>query len=1011
MKKRQKTVLALWAGVSALLIGALVAGNVYASSWDQILGEYFGYVGESTSGTGEKKFVSEFSSQEEVVEAIRANNRETTGEGAVLIRNEKNALPLSSGNNVSVFGITSTFWFDLDRLSDKKSSPMNAQLKENGINLNKELSLFYKTSNHTAWGNADPKGDGDGAGEWKIDEIPYSEYTETVKNSYKDFNDAAIIVISRSCGEGADLPRATDRWGGSKDKHYLELSAEEEQLFQAVKDADFKKRIVVVHTDNAFELSFIDKYDIDAVLWVAGTGTEGGAPVGDILTGKINPSGRTVDTFTTDNLSAPVMQNFGDYRFVDSNGDETGFSYVNCAEGIYVGYKYYETRYEDILTHRGGAGSFDYDSLVVASMGHGLSYTDFTWSDYTCNYNDETDQFDISVNVKNSGTKYAGKDVVEIYSQSEYTNYDIEKGIEKAAVNLVGFAKTSLLNPGEVENIKISVDRKELASFDSSTGKYLLEKGNNYLAAGRNAHDALNNILTERNVITTGNTALVGKYVVETDDFNTYSEKVSNKFSDCKLEDAKYLSRSNWSVMEEIGTSTWVNGAKTGLLYADGMKSGISNTTNGNKDVNYKVVSEARLARLSATGWAASGNPHDPNDKTIYPDVLFDQPGDAVLADAMGKDYDDPIWDEILDKVKLDEARHIYEFGCYNIPEMPAIVKPALHAADGPEGVGQKNGCAQVLIASTWNKNLMEKYGKLQGEYGLWGGAQGWYAPGMNLHRSPFSGRNYEYTSEDPFMTGATAIMIIRGATSKGLATVAKHMAMNGQETNRQATGAVATYATEQCMRETYLKAFEMIIHDGNTYGIMQSMNRVGDIRARSNYQMNVALAEEEWGYTGYYVTDYNNIPNPQEVLACLAGGCNAQLYGSGNKLADSDMKLNGVRYLLRDTAHRILNYSIHSSTMDGFTKDSTYSTGVPVYVLMLVAVDVVVVAILASGILLTLRNYSLANRNCTDAGVLKANKILNIVYWAIVATFIIAAIVIFFSWGLPLLKQAFEIK
>ncbi len=1011
MQKKQKIVLGIWAGVSAVLIGVLAAGNAYAASWDQILGEYFGIVGEKTSGTGNKKFVSEYSSQEEVVEAIRANNRETTGEGAVLIRNEKNALPLSSGNNVSVFGITSSMWMELDRLSDKKSSPINAQLKENGINVNRELSLFYKTNSHTKWGDADPKGDGDGEGAWKIDEVPYSEYTDDVKNSYKDYNDAAIIVISRSCGEGADLPRATDRWGGSKDKHYLELSDEEEQLFQAVKDADFKKRIVVVHADNAFELSFIDKYDIDAVLWVAGTGVDGGTPVGDILAGKINPSGRAVDTFTTDNLSSPTMQNFGDYRFVDSSGNETGYTYVNCAEGIYVGYKYYETRYEDTLTNRGGVGSFDYDSLVVASMGHGLSYTDFTWSDYTCTYDESTDKFDISVNVKNTGSQYAGKDVVEIYSQSEYTDYDIAKGIEKSSVNLVGFAKTGLLQPGDTENIKISVDRKELTSYDSSTGKYLLEKGNNYLAAGRNAHDALNNILTVRNVISTGNSSLVSKYVVEADDFNTYSNKVSNKFEDCKLDDAKYLSRNNWSLMDEKGNvDTWVSGAKTALLYADGIKSGISNTTNGDKEVNYKVVSNERLARLSATGWAASGNPNDPNDKSVYPDVKFDQSGDAVLADVIGKSYDDPTWEEVLDKVKFEDARHIYEFGCYNIPEMPAIVKPALHAADGPEGVGQKNGCAQVLIAATWNKDLMEKYGRLQGEYGLYSGAQGWYAPGMNLHRSPFSGRNYEYSSEDPFMTGYTATMIIRGAASKGLATVAKHMALNGQETNRQANGAVATYATEQCMRETYLKAFEMIIKDGNTYGIMQSMNRIGDIRARSCYELNVKYAEEELGYTGYLLTDYNNIPDSQEVLACLAGGCNAQLYGSGNKLSDEDINLNGVRYLLRDGAKRILNYSIHSSVMDGFTKDSTYSSGVPVYVLMLVGLDVVVVAILALGILLQLKTFALANHNVTDVKVLKTNKILRIVYWSVVGALVIAAIVIFFSWGLPLLKQAFEI-
>ncbi len=1010
MEKKQKLVLGLWAGVSAVIIGALTAGNIYAASWNQILGEHFGFVGESTSGTGEKKFVSEYSSKEEVVAAIAEYNKQATGEGTVLIRNENNALPLSEGNNVSVFGVTSATWFELDRLSDRKAAPMSAQLKNNGVNLNKDLSTFYKTSSHFNWGDGDPKGDGDGEGNWKIDEIPYSEYTTDVKNSYKNYNDAAIIVISRSCGEGADLPRATDRWGGSKDKHYLELSAEEEQLFQAVKDEDFKKRIVVVHTDNAYQLDFIQKYNIDAVVWAAGTGVEGGTAVGDILTGKINPSGRTVDTFLYDNLSSPTMQNFGDFRFADSIGNLTGLTYVNCAEGIYVGYKYFETRYEDVLTHRGGVGSFDYDSLVAAPMGFGLSYTTFDWSDYSCTYNEASDQFDISVKVKNSGSKYAGKDVVEIYSQSEYTTYDEDNGIEKASVNLVGFAKTELLNPGDSETVEIKVNRSELASYDSTKGKFLLEKGNNYIAAGRDAHDALNNILTERGVITTGSANMVNKYVVSADDFETYSEGVSNKFSDCTLEDATYLSRSNWSVMDVEGPETWVSGVKTGLTYADGMKTGISNTTNGDKEVNFKKTSDARIAKMKATGWAASGNPHDPNDKTQYPDVVFGASNDAVLADVIGKDFNDEKWDEVLDNVTLEHARSIYEYGCYNIPEMSEVVKPSLHAADGPEGVGQKNGCAQVMIAATYNVDLMERYGVLQGEYGLNSSTQGWYAPGMNLHRSPFSGRNYEYSSEDPYMTGVMGRLIIKGAASKGLACVAKHMALNGQETNRQANGAVGTYATEQCMRETYLKAFKMIIDDGNTYGIMQAMNRIGDIRARSSYALNTKLVRGEWGYEGYLLTDFNYIPVTDEVLACLSGGCNAQLY-NGNKLADADLNLNGVRYRLREGAHYILNYQLHSSTMDGFTRDSTYNSGVPVYVLMLIGVDTVVLAVLVLGFLLKVKNYSLINSGCIDAGALKTNKILNIVYWSVVGALILTVVIVFFSWGLPLLKQAFEIQ
>lgn len=1005
LSKRQKIITIIWGAVSALLIALLIWGNVFAASFDQILSSYFGRTGEGSSGLGEKTYVSDYKTKDDALAAFSDLNKEIIKEGTVLMYNN-GGLPLDkSSEKLSVFGMSSALWMTLDRIPQTKNAVFANSLEDYGFSVNGELRKFYNTSKHTKWGQGDPKGNGDGEGDWKIDEVPQSEYTDAVKNSYKNFNDAAIIVLSRGSGEGADLPRSMDRFGGDADRHYLQLTKEEDELFEAVGKAGFKKTIVILHSAGAFQMDFIKKYKVDAVLWTAGTGVDGIKSLAPILAGDYNPSGRLVDTYSYDNYSSPAMQNFGDSRFVDESGKLTGYSYVNYAEGVYVGYKYYETRYEDVVMGKGNAGAFNYDEVVAAPFGFGLSYTTFDWSDYKCEYDSVSDSFKISVKVTNTGDK-PGKDVVQIYSQSEYTAYDVANGIEKPAVNLCGFAKTGeLAKNGGSETVEITVPRYELAVYDAKgAGTYILDAGNHYLTAATDAHAAVNNLLKAKGFNVQGDADMVKNFNYETTDDETYAGDVKNKFDNASLNDAVYLSRNDWSAMDGKGIN-WVNLENSKLSYATQVKEGISNTTNKAKTVNVAVASADLVKNLSATGWAASGNP---NAIDSYEAITTGAKNDIKLAEVIGVDYGDEKWDLLLDKLDVETMHNLYKTGAYSTIEIGVIDKPITHEYDGPEGLHVVHGTAELMISATWNNELAERYGKINGSIGILDNVNGWYAPGIDIHRTPFSGRNYEYFSEDAFLTGVFGAEITKGAQSKGLSVVLKHMALNDQESNRDANGAVATFCKEQAIREIYLRPFEMCVKDGNALGIMQGMNRIGYTRCRSNYNLNIGVVREEWGFKGLIITDYN-IMDTEESMACISGGCNLQLYGQGNPLTETTSK--GVQYMLREAAHHVLYFVANGNALNGYTADTSYNPGVANYVLILIALDIFIVAMLGLGLWLKLYGYKLKNDGCTDEKILKKNKILNIVYWAVVGAFVLAVIIIFFAWGLPLLRQAFEIS
>ena len=555
MTKNQKIRLGVVSGACAVAVGALIALNCIAASYNNILTTEFGKVGE-TVAIGH----SDYDSMEEALDAFTTEmNESVVEEGAVLLKNE-DALPLDkSSEKVSVFGMSSTLWMTLDKIKTAKDAVFANALEDYGFGVNGTLRAFYNRSSHTGWGIGDNKGDGSSAGSWQIDEVPQSEYTDDVKASYANYNDAAIVVISRSSGEGADLPRNMDRFGGSAQEHYLQLSQNEKDMLQAVNDAGFKKVIVLLHSANPVQMDFLDDYDIDAVIWAPGTGTGTGGinALCKLIAGDANFSGRIVDTYSYDNLSSPAMQNFGDYRFVDASGNMIDassngkgyYSYINYSEGIYVGYKYYETRYEDAVLGQGNAGSYDYDEVVAYPFGYGLSYTDFTWSGFEGTYDAANDEFTFKVTVKNTGDK-AGKEVVQLYMQSPYTEYDIQNKVEKAAVQLVGFAKTDELAKDAEQTVEIKVDGQEMRAYDEfGAGTYILEAGQYYFTAAGNAHDAINNILAQKGKTTAdgmtanGDAAFVYGYEVDETDDEVYSAGVNgdikNQFTGAALEDQR----------------------------------------------------------------------------------------------------------------------------------------------------------------------------------------------------------------------------------------------------------------------------------------------------------------------------------------------------------------------------------------------------------------------------------------------------------------------------------------
>ena len=784
-------------------------------------------------------------------------NLKLAEEGFVLLKNENAALPMNKGARISVFsknsvnlsyGGSGSGGFDTSNNKDLYES-----LSDAGFVTNPTLKSFYESSQSGPVRTANSS-DLDNGDNQKIAtaETPQSKYTDAVKNSYADYSDAALVVITRIGGEGFDLPRYQGGSEGavSPDSHYLELDQNEIDLLTAVTDGTFKRVVVVFNTPSSFEATFLkdsayaafaDK--IDAAVWIGFTGSNGITALGEILNGDVNPSGRLVDTWAANFTKNPSFVNFGTGCLPDTTDKYDGGMYysVDYEEGIYVGYRYYETRGET-------DGEDWYNANVVYPFGYGLGYTTFDWTvgDASASEIELGTTITVPVTVKNTGSA-AGKDVVQLYASAPYTL----GGIEKAHKVLVGFAKTKLLQPGESETVTVSFDPYSAASYDyrdaNSNGfsGYELEAGEYTLYVSRNAHESEKTIaLNLAADVQIGTDPTTDSEVV-----NRYTDSEDFLDSDWQLD--TMLSRADWE-----GTwptpQTAQQHAGTDRLYEEIRSEEHNNPTDFDSE-EYPWFGEEPTLTLRDLLPSAEAEGYEP-----------------VVS------YDDERWEELMMGCDEEEMIALINNGAYHTLAMEGVGLPATIHGDGPSGFTcfmskeQVNGTCQYVsepvMASTWNIDLMTELGEAIGEEGTIGDkATGQpyssiYAPGVNIHRSPFGGRCSEYFSEDPFISGMMGAAEVQGIQSRGVLPTVKHFVANEQETHRSIGGDLS-WVSEQALREIYLKPFEYTVKLGETRGIMTSFNRIGTRWTGGDYRLLTEILRNEWGFNGLVICDFNTIP------------------------------------------------------------------------------------------------------------------------------------------------------
>ena len=870
-------------------------------------------------------------------------------EGSVLLKNEDNALPLSEDETrVTLFGHAVAQ--PLYKNSSAGSSGYKGEycidlytaLTDAGFAVNDTLYDAYVNSDTTR-GNGSATF-GQEATEWSMGEEDISFYTDELQASWADdYNDVAIVMFAREGGEGVEVYTEDPAEGISQ----LALHQEEKDLLQMIKDSGkFEKTIVLINSGNAMELGWLDEYDVDACLWIGLPGQRGFEGVANILTGAANPSGHLSDTYAVNSLSAPAVvngsynnQNWTNLDYVLENSDETDSSiswYTVQAEGIYIGYKYYETRYEDLILGQGNADSvngsstgeaWNYTDEVSYPFGYGLSYTTFDQTLDSVEVTDDT--VTVTVTVTNTGD-VAGKSVVQVYAQTPYGDYEKENLVEKSAIQLVNFDKTDVLEPGESETVTIECDKYLLASYDYTNAQgYIMSEGDYYISVGDNAHDALNNVLAAKGasgmVDVTGAPAegSVDKTYTWAEEFDdtTYrtsqytDEEVTNQFADCDInywqeDSVTYLSRNDWD-----GTYPT---APTQVEATDEMIEVL------NGDYYEK-----------------------PEDAGSVSDYTLGDNQDIPLAALIGADFDDEAWEEYLNQFTLEELATIPADN-FGTAEIPSVGKPAILAGDGPDGVGgtfnaeeygdDRDDCAfpcENILASTFNKDLMLRRGELMGEEALYLGMAYVWMPGVNLHRTPFGGRNFEYYSEDANMSYLCSAQTVQGMASKGVHAGAKHLTGNDQENNREG---ISVFFNEQAFREGSLRGCEGALTQENSLAVMHAFNRLGMKWSSASEALCTQVVRNEWGFMGIEETDAiaGGSTFKLHFPSTLAAGTNVyclDFSGDSTTALVNAIEENDDGYLLgklRETAHYYLYAIANSSVMNGYSTDSVVESVIP---------------------------------------------------------------------------------
>ena len=874
---------------------------------------------------------------------------EITADGVVLAKDEGGILPVASGSKLNVFGWASTN----PCYGGTGSGALNTAypvtdlltgLHNAGIETNEELSKFYTDY------KADRPSVGMVAQDWTLPEPNVSLYTDEMMENAKAFSDTAMVVITRVGGEGADLPtdmasvvdgswirrvaqaygseRGTAYYNGTYDDslnegndwdkgdHFLQLSNREEDLLDLV-TANFDNVILVYNGANAFQMDFLKDYpQIKGVLLCPGTGQSGFEGFGKVVSGEVNPSGRTVDTYVSNLKNAPWWNNFGDFKYTNTeelNSDSSFFdpegttpSFVNYVEGIYVGYKFYETAADE--------GLINYDDEVVFPFGYGLSYTSFT-KEMSGITNDGT-SLNFTVTVTNTGS-VAGKDVVEIYSDPPYTN----GGIEKSSANLLDFAKTNELAPGESQTIEFSIPVEDLASYDYQTnGCYVLEAGDYVISANDDSHN-----------------------VADSQTYTVASDIVYNE-SNKRGSDA----------VAATNEFDFAEGEITYLSRADGFANYAEATA---APATYEMTDEQKAAFDNAHTYTEAGYQND--DDANAADITTGAKNGLKLVDLRGVDYNDAKWDQLLDQMTIDEMQQTIGFGGYQTAAVSSIEKVRTNDCDGPAsinnnftGVGSVGFPAATLIGMTWDKELAYAFGDSIGEMANEMDTSGWYGPAMNIHRTAFAGRNFEYYSEDGVLSGRMASNAIMGAQEHGVYAYMKHFALNDQEGNR--TSMAATWSNEQAIREIYLKPFEISVKDADCHAVMSSFNYIGTRWAGGCKELLKNVLRGEWGFMGFVETDYFGVYGYMTADQGVRNGCDLMLCTTGNDFNTVTVLTNSSKQALREASKNILYTVVNSRAYAA----ENLNPGMAKWEIIMIGADVLVALLIVALEIKTFKSY-----------------------------------------------------
>ncbi len=1002
-----------------------------------------------------------FKSAFTTVAGVRANgkayNEAIMAEGITLVKNEtaggKPSLPLGENAKVSFFSTSSVSMissglgssYNETASGDSKNDEGIVDLKTGaeaaGLTVNETLWNWYY-ANFTTYGRKNPGGSSVGAYN-SISDATWDQIDTPAKTEQAD---AAIFVISRSGGEGRDLAQwqgnelSASVGAGNNDMtggNYLALSPNEADVLKNLKlqkDAGvFRTIVVLMNSANEVQCDFLDKeeYGVDSMLWIGTTGSAGAYAVGGILSGKVNPSGKLSDTFWKSHALNPANANFAANNYSSGSLADSGMSkgdprstsarHIVYAEGIYVGYRYTETRYEDAVLGQGNAGDFRYQDVVSYPFGFGLSYTTFRYSDFSVTPpSGGNDVYTLSVTVKNTGS-VAGKEAVQFYLQKPYTAYDKENKIEKASVELVGFAKTKLLGADEQQTLTAEIPGSALASYDAHGAKtYVVDEGTYYFTAAADAHSAVNNILaakgktTEDGMTAEGDESLVHSFRKSFDKITYSTSKeamnkhikpdatvITNQFDSVDIltyggaasygsNAFSYLSRSNWT--EHLGG---------GLFGAD---------SEGNRTTDFRVtvtatdkMYEERQKSLtepqpSGTEYPTYGKNNDPSaeghlnliDLRAYADDDSDPLNDEPIP------YDAPLWDQLLDQLTWKEQVDLVSSGGRMTGAIPSIAKPATidhNGSTGPvvaygggsnnRGFARRYGDVDAFLtpctypcngiaASTFNIDLLEWYGKQWGEDCAWAGYSGLYGMGVNTHRSPYGGRNFEYYSEDPYLSGISAACVTRGMATRGAYVYLKHCALNEQETYRNG-GYV--WANEQSIREVYLKCFEIAIEEGDAQCVMTSMTCMGLDWSGQQGFLNTVL-RDEFGMTGHAVSDmwnciegnfmqgifygndlidgsYSAVDTTPSVLDCVTEGFTISKFfaEAAPVSAGGTGQYGDFAWQMRECVHRMLYTVVHSNAMNGISSSTRILHITPVWMAAVNAAKIAVEAVFAASV------------------------------------------------------------